>query len=117
MVSVAECSQPARTKFSGFFCAKFLAGKTETKKRWFRWQQFLFFYVSSQGFTDIVLERVMHGGANVTGFQIVNNENPMVQQFLQRWVRLDEREFPEAKNSPLKVFILFCQQWRLNELL
>lgn len=48
----------------------------------------------------------MHGGANVTGFQIVNNENPMVQQFLQRWVRLDEREFPEAKNSPLKVFIL-----------
>lgn len=65
-----------------------------------------FLHVSSQGFTDIVLERVMHGGANVTGFQIVNNENPMVQQFLQRWVRLDEREFPEAKNSPLKVFIL-----------
>uniref|UniRef100_A0A8C5U952 Glutamate receptor n=1 Tax=Malurus cyaneus samueli TaxID=2593467 RepID=A0A8C5U952_9PASS len=46
--------------------------------------------------------RLMHGGANITGFQIVNNENPMVQQFLQRWVRLDEREFPEAKNSPLK---------------
>ncbi|ELK34594.1 Glutamate receptor 3, partial [Myotis davidii] len=48
------------------------------------------------GFTDILLERVMHGGANITGFQIVNNENPM------RWVRLDEREFPEAKNAPLK---------------
>jgi len=63
-------------------------------------------FLHSQGFTDIVLERVMHGGANVTGFQIVNNENPIVQQFLQRWVRLDEREFPEAKNSPLKVFIL-----------
>lgn len=71
----------------------------------------LFFYLSSQGFTDIVLERVMHGGANITGFQIVNNENPMVQQFLQRWMRLDEREFPEAKNSPLKVFILTCQWW------
>lgn len=68
-----------------------------------------FLHVSSQGFTDIVLERVMHGGANITGFQIVNNENPMVQQFLQRWMRLDEREFPEAKNSPLKVFILTCQ--------
>lgn len=53
----------------------------------------------------------MHGGANVTGFQIVNNENPMVQQFLQRWVRLDEREFPEAKNSPLKVFILLEMKW------
>ncbi|XP_054695090.1 glutamate receptor 3 isoform X4 [Grus americana] len=60
------------------------------------------YMLANLGFTDIVLERVMHGGANITGFQIVNNENPMVQQFLQRWVRLDEREFPEAKNSPLK---------------
>uniref|UniRef100_A0A7M4EBX2 Glutamate receptor n=1 Tax=Crocodylus porosus TaxID=8502 RepID=A0A7M4EBX2_CROPO len=60
------------------------------------------YMLANLGFTDITLERVMHGGANVTGFQIVNNENPMVQQFLQRWVRLDEREFPEAKNSPLK---------------
>uniref|UniRef100_A0A8D0L953 Glutamate receptor n=1 Tax=Sphenodon punctatus TaxID=8508 RepID=A0A8D0L953_SPHPU len=60
------------------------------------------YMLANLGFTDIMLERVMHGGANVTGFQIVNNENPMVQQFLQRLVRLDEREFPEAKNSPLK---------------
>ncbi|XP_063272572.1 glutamate receptor 3 isoform X7 [Prinia subflava] len=60
------------------------------------------YMLANLGFTDIVLERVMHGGANITGFQIVNNENPMVQQFLQRWMRLDEREFPEAKNSPLK---------------
>ncbi|XP_072483151.1 glutamate receptor 3 isoform X3 [Notamacropus eugenii] len=60
------------------------------------------YMLANLGFTDIVLERVMHGGANITGFQIVNNENPMVQQFIQRWVRLDEREFPEAKNSPLK---------------
>lgn len=63
----------------------------------------LSFLLIFQGFTDISLERVVQGGANVTGFQIVNNENPMVQQFMQRWVRLDEREFPEAKNSPLKV--------------
>ncbi|XP_063490976.1 glutamate receptor 3 isoform X1 [Symphalangus syndactylus] len=60
------------------------------------------YMLANLGFTDILLERVMHGGANITGFQIVNNENPMVQQFIQRWVRLDEREFPEAKNAPLK---------------
>ncbi|KAF6390080.1 glutamate ionotropic receptor AMPA type subunit 3 [Rhinolophus ferrumequinum] len=60
------------------------------------------YMLANLGFTDILLERVMHGGANITGFQIVNNENPMVQQFIQRWVRLDEREFPEAKNVPLK---------------
>lgn len=49
------------------------------------------------------LDRVFSGGANITGFQIINPDSPVVQQFLQRWERLDEREFPEAKNSPLKV--------------
>lgn len=43
------------------------------------------------------------GGANISGFQILNPENAVVQQFLQRWDRLDEREFPEARNTPLKV--------------
>lgn len=49
------------------------------------------------------LDRVFSGGANITGFQIINPDSPIVQQFLQRWERLDEREFPEAKNTPLKV--------------
>lgn len=64
------------------------------------------FAFSPQGFTDISVDKVVQGGANITGFQIINNENPMVQQFMQRWVRLDEREFPEAKNSPLKVSVV-----------
>lgn len=57
----------------------------------------------SQGFSNVSLDRVFSGGANITGFQIINPDSPVVQQFLQRWERLDEREFPEAKNSPLKV--------------
>ncbi len=44
------------------------------------------------------------GGANISGFQIISPENTVVQQFLQRWDRLDEREFPEARNTPLKVW-------------
>uniref|UniRef100_A0A8C5ETI8 Glutamate receptor n=1 Tax=Gouania willdenowi TaxID=441366 RepID=A0A8C5ETI8_GOUWI len=54
------------------------------------------------GFTNVSLDKVFAGGANISGFQIVNPENPIVQQFMQRWERLDEREFPEARNSPLK---------------
>lgn len=57
----------------------------------------------SQGFSNMSLDRVFSGGANITGFQIINPDSPIVQQFLQRWERLDEREFPEAKNTPLKV--------------
>uniref|UniRef100_A0A4W6DRA1 Glutamate receptor n=1 Tax=Lates calcarifer TaxID=8187 RepID=A0A4W6DRA1_LATCA len=59
-------------------------------------------YVSSQGFSNVSLDKVFAGGANISGFQIVNPENPIVQQFMQRWERLDEREFPEARNTPLK---------------
>lgn len=57
----------------------------------------------SQGFSNMSLDRVFSGGANITGFQIINPDSSIVQQFLQRWERLDEREFPEAKNTPLKV--------------
>lgn len=64
--------------------------------------EFLLF-LGFQGFSNISLDKVFLGGANITGFQIINPENPIVQQFLQRWDRLDEREFPEARNTPLKV--------------
>uniref|UniRef100_A0AAQ5XYZ1 Glutamate receptor n=1 Tax=Amphiprion ocellaris TaxID=80972 RepID=A0AAQ5XYZ1_AMPOC len=57
---------------------------------------------SSPGFSNVSLDKVFAGGANISGFQIVNPENPIVQQFMQRWERLDEREFPEARNAPLK---------------
>lgn len=56
-----------------------------------------------QGFSNMSLDKVFSGGANITGFQIINPESPIVQQFLQRWDRLDEREFPESTNTPLKV--------------
>lgn len=57
----------------------------------------------SQGISNTSLDKVFSGGANITSFQIINPDSPIVQQFLQRWERLDEREFPEAKNTPLKV--------------
>lgn len=63
----------------------------------------LSFSFSFQGFSNVSLDKVYVGGANISGFQIINPENPVVQQFLQRWDRLDEREFPEARNTPLKV--------------
>lgn len=60
-------------------------------------------HCSLQGFSNMSLDKVFSGGANITGFQIINPDSPIVQQFLQRWERLDEREFPESRNAPLKV--------------
>ncbi|CAL8305361.1 unnamed protein product [Arctogadus glacialis] len=60
------------------------------------------YILANLGFSNVSLDKVFAGGANISGFQIINPENPIVQQFMQRWDRLDEREFPEASSTPLK---------------
>uniref|UniRef100_A0A4W4FBL4 Glutamate receptor n=1 Tax=Electrophorus electricus TaxID=8005 RepID=A0A4W4FBL4_ELEEL len=60
------------------------------------------YMLANLGFSNISVDKVFLGGANVTGFHIISPDNPVVQNFLQRWERLDEREFPEAKSIPLK---------------
>uniref|UniRef100_A0AAY4DA00 Glutamate receptor n=1 Tax=Denticeps clupeoides TaxID=299321 RepID=A0AAY4DA00_9TELE len=50
------------------------------------------YIVANLGFKDISLERFMHGGANVTGFQLVDFSKPMVIKLMQRWNKLDQRE-------------------------
>ena len=62
-----------------------------------------------QGFKDISLERFIHGGANVTGFQLVEFNTPMVTKLMDRWKKLDQREYPGSETPP-KVFgfVYFC---------
>uniref|UniRef100_A0A6Q2XWS3 Glutamate receptor n=1 Tax=Esox lucius TaxID=8010 RepID=A0A6Q2XWS3_ESOLU len=52
------------------------------------------------GFKDISLERFMHGGANVTGFQLVDFSKAMVIKLMQRWNKLDQREYPGSDSPP-----------------
>ncbi|XP_060747628.1 glutamate receptor 4b isoform X2 [Tachysurus vachellii] len=58
------------------------------------------YIMANLGFKDINLERFMHGGANVTGFQLVDFSNPMVIKLLQRWNKLDQREYPGSDVPP-----------------
>ncbi|XP_017349062.1 glutamate receptor 4b isoform X2 [Ictalurus punctatus] len=58
------------------------------------------YIMANLGFKDINLERFMHGGANVTGFQLVDFSNPMVIKLLQRWNKLDQREYPGSDIPP-----------------
>lgn len=60
----------------------------------------LSFCPSFQGFKDISLERFMHGGANVTGFQLVDFSRPIVIKLMQRWNKLDQREYPGSESPP-----------------
>lgn len=51
----------------------------------------------------------MHGGANVTGFQLVDFSNPMVIKLMQRWNKLDQREYPGSDAPPKVRRRLFCK--------
>ncbi|XP_058489399.1 glutamate receptor 4a isoform X1 [Solea solea] len=58
------------------------------------------YIVANLGFKDISLERFMHGGANVTGFQLVDFSKPIVIKLMQRWNKLDQREYPGSDTPP-----------------
>ncbi|XP_076002563.1 glutamate receptor 4a isoform X5 [Genypterus blacodes] len=58
------------------------------------------YIVANLGFKDISLERFMHGGANVTGFQLVDFSKPIVIKLMQRWNKLDQREYPGSESPP-----------------
>uniref|UniRef100_A0A8C9TJ89 Glutamate receptor n=1 Tax=Scleropages formosus TaxID=113540 RepID=A0A8C9TJ89_SCLFO len=58
------------------------------------------YIMANLGFKDISLERFMHGGANVTGFQLVDFSTPMVLKLMQRWNKLDQREYPGSDSPP-----------------
>ncbi|XP_026860582.2 glutamate receptor 4b isoform X4 [Electrophorus electricus] len=58
------------------------------------------YIMANLGFKDINLERFMYGGANVTGFQLVDFSHPMVIKLLQRWNKLDQREYPGSDIPP-----------------
>lgn len=56
----------------------------------------MFFLFVLQGFVDCDLSKIQYGGANVSGFQIVDFDDPMVAKFDQRWEALEEKEYPGA---------------------
>ncbi|KAI4878683.1 hypothetical protein NFI96_030336 [Prochilodus magdalenae] len=51
------------------------------------------------GFLDGDLSKIQYGGANVSGFQIVDFDDPLVSKFDQRWEALEEKEYPGADSK------------------
>lgn len=61
--------------------------------------------LSLQGFLDIDLTDLRKGGANITGFQLVNNSEPSVSRVVQQWMDFDNKDSKLPK-SGLKVALL-----------
>ncbi|KAL7863475.1 hypothetical protein SRHO_G00124590 [Serrasalmus rhombeus] len=57
------------------------------------------YIIANLGFVDGDLSKIQYGGANVSGFQIVDFEDPLVSKFDQRWEALEEKEYPGADSK------------------
>lgn len=56
----------------------------------------------------------MHGGANVTGFQLVDFSRPIVIKLMQRWNKLDQREYPGSESPPKVIKIIYIPPLSLH---
>lgn len=69
-----------------------------------------------QGFLDGDLSKIQYGGANVSGFQIVDFDDPVVAKFDQRWEALEEKEYPGADariRVRFRLTSVYCVVWKL----
>lgn len=69
-----------------------------------------FFCCLFQGFLDIDLTDLRKGGANITGFQLVNNSEPTVSRIAQQWMEFDNKDNKMPKTG-LKVILLSFIQY------
>ncbi|KAM9833100.1 glutamate receptor 1a isoform 4-T4 [Syngnathus typhle] len=50
------------------------------------------YILANLGFLDIDLTDLRKGGANITGFQLVNNSEPSVSRVVQQWIEFDNKD-------------------------
>uniref|UniRef100_A0A8C1HNC9 Glutamate receptor n=1 Tax=Cyprinus carpio carpio TaxID=630221 RepID=A0A8C1HNC9_CYPCA len=73
----------------------------------FRWTKFIaaqkknlknyHYILANLGFLDLNLTEFKKGGANVTGFQLMNYTNPTVSRTIQDWLEFDSKDLKSPK--------------------
>nr|XP_020449302.1 glutamate receptor 1 isoform X1 [Monopterus albus] len=57
------------------------------------------YILANLGFLDIDLTDLRKGGANITGFQLVNNSEPSVSRVVQQWMEFDIKDSKVPKSG------------------
>uniref|UniRef100_H2RNH2 Glutamate receptor n=1 Tax=Takifugu rubripes TaxID=31033 RepID=H2RNH2_TAKRU len=57
------------------------------------------YILANLGFLDIDLTDLRKGGANITGFQLVNNSDPTVSRVVQQWMEFDNKDTKMPKSG------------------
>uniref|UniRef100_A0A8C5G427 Glutamate receptor n=1 Tax=Gouania willdenowi TaxID=441366 RepID=A0A8C5G427_GOUWI len=73
------------------------------------------YILANLGFLDIDLTDLRKGGANITGFQLVNNSAPSVSRVVQQWMEFDNKDSKLPK-TVLKVLSVTPLQVRIDGL-
>lgn len=60
-----------------------------------------------QDIQNLGIGRYRHGGANITGFQLINESTPQVESFLKTWKTLNPRLWHGAGTS--RVEVIHCE--------
>ncbi|XP_075959936.1 glutamate receptor 1a isoform X3 [Anarhichas minor] len=57
------------------------------------------YILANLGFLDIDLTDLRKGGANITGFQLVNNSEPGISRVVQQWMEFDNKDSKVPKSG------------------
>ncbi|KAM6952624.1 glutamate receptor 1a [Lycodopsis pacificus] len=57
------------------------------------------YILANLGFLDIDLTDLRKGGANITGFQLVNNSEPSISRVVQQWMEFDNKDSKVPKSG------------------
>ncbi|XP_077433435.1 glutamate receptor 1a isoform X1 [Vanacampus margaritifer] len=57
------------------------------------------YILANLGFLDIDLTDLRKGGANITGFQLVNNSDPSISRVVQQWMEFDNKDSKMPKSG------------------
>ncbi|XP_061643701.1 glutamate receptor 1a isoform X2 [Phyllopteryx taeniolatus] len=57
------------------------------------------YILANLGFLDIDLTDLRKGGANITGFQLVNNSEPSISRVVQQWMEFDNKDSKMPKSG------------------
>lgn len=61
----------------------------------------------SKDFSKLNFKHFLHGGVNVTGFDLVNTEEPNVKSFLRKWRTANQAIYPAAGHPLMVIYTVY----------
>ncbi|XP_045204260.2 glutamate receptor 3-like [Mercenaria mercenaria] len=57
------------------------------------------YLIATLDFANMDMRRYLHGGVNITGFQLIDLESKVLANFIKEWNNIDHSSLPDSRNS------------------